>query len=81
MLPPTFRRSPLPATSAFAGFRFTAEVIVAAVRWYLRYNLSDDLARAASTSTGTASATARSYNKETTEVSGWLASLRSAFAE
>jgi hypothetical protein len=26
--------------SAFAGFRFPAEVIVVAVRWYLRYNLS-----------------------------------------
>jgi transposase-like protein len=25
--------------SAFAGFRFPAEVIVATVRWYLRYNL------------------------------------------
>src|SRR5215471_4834199 len=35
------RRSPsLPPTSAFAGFRFPAEVIVVAVRWYLRYNLS-----------------------------------------
>ena len=28
------------AASAFAGFRFPAEVIVVAVRWYLRYNLS-----------------------------------------
>ena len=27
-------------TSAFAGFRFPAEVIVVAVRWYLRFNLS-----------------------------------------
>jgi hypothetical protein len=26
-----------PAVSAFAGFRFPAEVIVVAVRWYLRY--------------------------------------------
>ncbi len=26
--------------SAFAGFRFPAEVIVVAVRWYLRFNLS-----------------------------------------
>ena len=25
---------------AFAGFRFPSEVIVVAVRWYLRYNLS-----------------------------------------
>ena len=33
------RRLP-PAGSAFAGFRFPAEVIVVAVRWYLRYGLS-----------------------------------------
>ena len=26
--------------SAFAGFRFPAEVITVAVRWYLRYGLS-----------------------------------------
>jgi transposase-like protein len=30
----------LPPTSGFAGFRFPAEVIVVAVRWYLRFNLS-----------------------------------------
>ena len=30
----------LPPTSAFAGFRFPAEVTVVAVRWYPRYNLS-----------------------------------------
>ena len=30
----------LPGQSAFAGFRFSAEVIVVAVRWYQRYNLS-----------------------------------------
>src|SRR5436309_11309678 len=30
---------PIP-DSAFAGFRFPAEVIVLAVRWYLRYGLS-----------------------------------------
>ena len=30
----------LPPRSAFAGFRFPAEVIVVAVRWYLRFNLS-----------------------------------------
>ena len=30
----------LPPASAFAGFRFPAEVIVVAVRWYLRYGLS-----------------------------------------
>jgi transposase-like protein len=36
----TRRRLPQPPVSAFAGFRFPAEVIVVAVRWYLRYNLS-----------------------------------------
>jgi transposase-like protein len=30
----------LPPKSAFVGFRFPAEVIVVAVRWYLRYGLS-----------------------------------------
>jgi transposase-like protein len=34
-----FRRSTLPR-SAFAGFRFPADVIVLAVRWYLRFGLS-----------------------------------------
>jgi transposase-like protein len=35
------RRSPvLSKGSAFAGFRFPSEVIVVAVRWYLRYGLS-----------------------------------------
>jgi transposase-like protein len=29
-----------PPRSAFAGFRFPADVIVLAVRWYLRYGLS-----------------------------------------
>ena len=29
-----------PSGAAFAGFRFPAEVIVVAVRWYLRYGLS-----------------------------------------
>jgi IS6 family transposase len=33
-------RSWSPPSSAFAGFRFTPEVIVVAVRWYLRYSLS-----------------------------------------
>jgi transposase-like protein len=33
-------RSCAPARSAFVGFRFPAEVIVVAVRWYLRYGLS-----------------------------------------
>jgi hypothetical protein len=30
----------LPPKSAFADFRFPPEVIVVAVRWYLRFNLS-----------------------------------------
>ncbi|MDT5000479.1 MAG: transposase, family, partial [Mycobacterium sp.] len=30
----------LPPPSAFTGFRFPWEVIVLAVRWYLRYGLS-----------------------------------------
>jgi transposase-like protein len=34
------RRPASPRQSAFAGFRFPSEVIVVAVRWYLRYNLS-----------------------------------------
>jgi hypothetical protein len=37
------RRRPAPAPasrSAFAGFRFPADVIVVAVHWYLRYGLS-----------------------------------------
>ena len=35
------RRHPAPVSrSAFAGFRFPAEVITVAVRWYLRYGLS-----------------------------------------
>jgi transposase-like protein len=29
-----------PPRSAFAGFRFPADVIVVAIRWYLRYGLS-----------------------------------------
>jgi hypothetical protein len=38
-------RHPRPAAlqrSAFTGFRFPAEVIVLAVRWYLRFGLSDN---------------------------------------
>ena len=36
------RSRPVPAiqSSAFAGFRFPPEIIVLAVRWYLRYGLS-----------------------------------------
>lgn len=33
-------RSWSPPVSAFAGFRFPPEVIVVAIRWYLRFNLS-----------------------------------------
>ena len=36
----TRARAWLPPRSAFAGFRFPSEVIVVAVRWYLRFNLS-----------------------------------------
>jgi transposase-like protein len=37
----TRRPRPAPAArSAFAGFRFPSDVIVVAVRWYLRYGLS-----------------------------------------
>jgi hypothetical protein len=38
--PPIRPRLWLPPKSAFAGFRFPAEVIVVAVRWYPRFNLS-----------------------------------------
>jgi transposase-like protein len=34
-----------PARSAFAGFRFPAEVIMVAVRWYLRYRRDAQAAR------------------------------------
>jgi transposase-like protein len=34
------RAAPLPQSSAFAGFRFPSDVIVVAVRWYLRFGLS-----------------------------------------
>jgi transposase-like protein len=33
-------RSIQPPVSGFAGFRFPPEVILIAVRWYLRYGLS-----------------------------------------
>jgi transposase-like protein len=46
---------PAPPRSAFAGFRFPPEVIVLAVRCYLRFGLSyrdvEELADVASTST------------------------------
>jgi transposase-like protein len=45
--PGTFRlnatvpsRRSIPPRSAFAGFRFPSDVIVLAVRWYLRFGLS-----------------------------------------
>ncbi|GAB3832115.1 hypothetical protein ACFPIJ_47635 [Dactylosporangium cerinum] len=34
------RRPALPPRSAFAGFRFPPDVIIVAIRLYLRYNLS-----------------------------------------
>jgi transposase-like protein len=37
---PARSRPCLPPRSAFAGFRFPAEAIVVALRWYLRYGLS-----------------------------------------
>jgi IS6 family transposase len=37
---PARSRSWCPPRSSFAGFRFPAEVILVAVRWYLRYGLS-----------------------------------------
>lgn len=36
----TADRSQPPVLSAFAGFRFPPEIIIIAVRWYLRYGLS-----------------------------------------
>ncbi len=36
----TRRRLSSPARAAFAGFRSPSEVIVVALRWYLRFNLS-----------------------------------------
>jgi transposase-like protein len=33
-------RQAIPPRSTFAGFRFPPEVIVLAVRWYLRFGLS-----------------------------------------
>src|SRR2546427_6396869 len=40
MFPRDCRLVPAFSSSAFAGFRFPSEVIVLAVRWYLRYGLS-----------------------------------------
>lgn len=40
MRPRRSRPMPLVAYSAFKGFRFPPEIIVLAVRWYLRYGLS-----------------------------------------
>jgi IS6 family transposase len=37
---PKCARSWSPPSSAFSGFRFPSGVIVVAVRWYLRFNLS-----------------------------------------
>jgi IS6 family transposase len=40
MMPRRARLVPRVPSSAFAGFRFPPEIIVLAVRWYLRYGLS-----------------------------------------
>jgi transposase-like protein len=32
-------------SSAFAGFRFPPEVIMLAVRWYLRFGLSSEISK------------------------------------
>jgi hypothetical protein len=39
-LPMRRRPDPVPPQSGFAGFRFPRDVILVAVRWYLRYGLS-----------------------------------------
>jgi hypothetical protein len=40
MMPRRARPVPALPSSAFAGFRFPPEIIVVALRWYLRYGLS-----------------------------------------
>src|SRR5947208_8024746 len=40
MMPRRCRLVPVVPSSAFAGFRFPPEIIVLAVRWYLRFGLS-----------------------------------------
>jgi hypothetical protein len=40
MTPRRCRPAPAVSSSAFKGFRFPPEIIVLAVRWYLRYGLS-----------------------------------------
>ena len=40
MIPRRFRLVPAVPSAAFAGFRFPPEIIVLALRWYLRYGLS-----------------------------------------
>lgn len=40
MLPRRSNPVPVVHSSAFVGFRFPPEIIVLAVRWYLRYALS-----------------------------------------
>jgi IS6 family transposase len=40
MMPRRCRLVPAVPSSAFAGFRFPAEIIVLALRWYLRFGLS-----------------------------------------
>jgi IS6 family transposase len=40
MMPRPSRPIPVAPSSAFGGFRFPPEIIVFALRWYLRYGLS-----------------------------------------
>ncbi len=53
------RPAPVPR-SAFAGFRFPPEVIVIAVRWYLRYALSDAMSNSSWSNAASRSITSRS---------------------
>jgi hypothetical protein len=50
-------RPPVPVPSAFAGFRFPPDVILLAVRWYLRYGLSYRTWRSSSPSAASMSIT------------------------
>jgi transposase-like protein len=57
----TRRRRPAPTTrTAFAGFSFPPDVIVLAVRWYLRFGLSNREARNCSPNAASRSTTSPS---------------------
>jgi transposase-like protein len=51
------RLVPAVPSSGFAGFRFPPEIIVLAVRWYLRFGLSYRESRSCSASAGSRSIT------------------------